>query len=186
MYDYITRDNDTINIDDSYINEMICRDKESFFENTIPIIPTSNEIAYFTNYGNSTFIMYIDNTNEDIMYLVKNNKIIELNSQYKIYKINEHMLYSFIVDIINTEGKYVYPLVFVNFVKTYTRSNKYISFDDDELLKLRIWANHLRLTYNKRTNQKFSYNDSHVLSDTEIYLGYKICCEMLHYVLYVK
>ena len=167
MHNYITCDNDTINIDDSYINEILCRDKESFFENTIPKIPTSNEIAYFTNYGNSTFIMYIDNTNEDIMYLVKNNKIIELNSKYKIYKINEQMLYSFIVDIINTEGKYVYPLVF-------------------ELLKLRIWANQLRLTYNKRTNQKFSYNDSHALSDTEIYLGYKICCEMLHYVLYVK
>ena len=49
-------------------------------------------------------------------------------------------------DIIKTREKFVYPTVFVNFVKriTYIPKNKLVIFSDDDLFKLRIWSNQVR------------------------------------------
>jgi uncharacterized protein (UPF0216 family) len=74
--------------------------------------------------------------------LIENNtEVISYDNEE--YYINKEALDRFYNDILSTESKYVYPLVFVKFAKRITNKNK-IYFDDDELYKLRIQANYLR------------------------------------------
>lgn len=171
-----TNDNDSTDSNDS---QSECN---LFFENTIPKITMSNETAHFTTDGKDTFVVYLDNNNVELFKLLKDNNFNELNFKHKIYKINDKYLNIFISNILNTEGKYVYPLVFVNFVKSSVRLNKRITFDDFELLKLRIWANQLRLIHNIDISLEQPGKPKQQYQDLELYIGYRICCELLHYV----
>lgn len=71
-------------------------------------------------------------------------------------------------DIIKTEEKYVYPIVFVNFAKRYIHSDN-ILFDKHKLFKLRIWSNQLRECFQ---NQNYNEVD---------YLAYIIGCKIIKY-----
>ena len=146
--------------------------------NTIPKIKTSNDIPKFIKRNNDTYIIYISTDNDIINQLFRDNKMNILNKSYKIFLVNLSCLNQFINDVLNTVSKYVYPVVFVNFIKSSVRTNKKISFDNDELLKLRIWSNQLRITYDLKNNAKEFDNDI-------LYMGYMICCEILYYYNYV-
>lgn len=168
-----------IDFSDITINKNKLSDK--IIDNTIPKIIISNETPRFMNYGKDTYVIYIDNDDAFLLQLLKENKMNIINEKYKIFIINEYYLHSFINDVLNTISKYVYPMVFVNFVKASLHTNKKISFDENELLKLRVWSNQLRMTHEfgmiKRKELHFN--------ETELYLGYKICCEMLYYITYI-
>lgn len=146
--------------------------------NTIPKIKMSNDTPKFIKHNNDTYIIYINHDNDIINRLFRDNKMNILNRTYKIFLVNLSYLHQFIKDVLNTVSKYVYPVVFVNFIKSSVRTNKKISFDNDELLKLRIWSNQLRITYELKNNTKDFDNDV-------LYIGYTICCEILYYYNYV-
>lgn len=171
-----------INFDDI----KICKDTQSceIIDNTIPKITISNDTPYFINSGKETYIIYINTKDKHLLQLVRENKMGIINEKYKIFKINEQYLYSFINDVLNTDSKYVYPMVFVNFVKVSLHTNKKISFDNDELLKLRVWSNQLRMTHGFESFNRSKRNRVQ-FKDIELYLGYKICCEILYYIIYI-
>jgi hypothetical protein len=85
------------------------------------------------------------------------NNIEVISYDDEEYYINKEAFDKFFNDIILTESKYVYPLVFVKFAKKITNKNK-IYFNDDELYKLRIQANYLRdLSQNDINNNRDEY-----------------------------
>ena len=147
-------------------------------ENTVPKILVSNDAPLYVNINDKACLMFVDKNNPELMNLLNEKNISVLNEKYKLYIINESYLHSFIVNILNTDGKFVYPLVFVNFVKNSLQTNKKISFDRNELLKLRVWANQLRNEHGfvKKRQSRFTYR--------ELFIAYTICCEMLHYCMY--
>lgn len=171
-----------INFDDI----KICKDTQSceIIDNTIPKITISNDTPHFINSGKETYIIYINTKDKHLLQLIRENKMGIINEKYKIFKINEQYLYSFINDVLNTDSKYVYPMVFVNFVKVSLHTSKKISFDNDELLKLRVWSNQLRMTHGFESFNRSKRNRVQ-FKDIELYLGYKICCEILYYIIYV-
>lgn len=146
--------------------------------NTIPKIKTSNNTPKFIKHNNDTYIIYINHDNDNINQLFRDNKMNILNKTHKIFLVNLSCLHQFINDVLSTVSKYVYPVVFVNFIKSSVRTNKKISFDNDELLKLRIWSNQLRITHELKNNTKEFDNDV-------LYIGYTICCEILYYYNYI-
>lgn len=173
---------------DQLINFDDIKDTQSckIIDNTIPKIIISNDTPHFINSGKETYVIYINTKDKHLLQLMRENKMGIINEKYKIFKINEQYLHSFINDVLNTDSKYVYPMVFVNFVKVSLRTNKKISFDNDELLKLRVWSNQLRMTHGFE-NECFnrSKRNRAQFKDIELYLGYKICCEILYYVIYI-
>ena len=171
-----------INFDDI----KICKDTQSceIIDNTIPKITISNDTPHFINSGKETYIIYINTKDKRLLQLIRENKMGIINEKYKIFKINEQYLYSFINDVLNTDSKYVYPMVFVNFVKVSLHTSKKISFDNDELLKLRVWSNQLRMTHGFESFNRSKRNRVQ-FKDIELYLGYKICCEILYYIIYI-
>lgn len=171
-----------INFDDI----KICKDTQSceIIDNTIPKITISNDTPHFINSGKETYIIYINTKDKHLLQLIRENKMGIINEKYKIFKINEQYLYSFINDVLNTDSKYVYPMVFVNFVKVSLHTSKKISFDNDELLKLRVWSNQLRMTHGFESFNRSKRNRVQ-FKDIELYLGYKICCEILYYIIYI-
>lgn len=143
----------------------------------IEIDPTSSPL--YINNGNKTFILFIDKTNPSLMKLLHNHDIHTLNEQHKIFLINEVFLHSLITNILKTDGKFVYPLVFVNFIKSSLQTNKKIVFEPDMMLRLRVWANQLR---NEHRHNKIRNSFSH----NELFIGYRICCEMLYHYTFIN
>lgn len=156
-------------------------------DNTIPKIIISNDTPQFMNCGKDIYVIYVDHNDKILLKLLRENKMNIINEKYKIFRINESYLQSFINDVLSTDSKYVYPMVFVNFVKVSLHTNKKISFDDDELLKLRVWSNQLRMAhgFNKYNSFKMGNRTEFHFSEIELYLGYKICCEILYYITYI-
>lgn len=156
-------------------------------DNTIPKIIITNDTPQFMNCGKDIYVIYIDNNDKILLQLLRENKMNIINEKYKIFRINEYYLQSFINDVLSTDSKYVYPMVFVNFVKASLHTNKKISFDDDELLKLRVWSNQLRMThgFNKYNSFKTRNRTEFHFNEIELYLGYRICCEILYYITYI-
>lgn len=156
---------------DSIIDTTPINSNESFIENTIPKIKIKDETPLYTMEHHAMYLTYIPNDSEKLTNLFLNDDIAFLNKFYGIYKINEYNIKIFIDEVLATESKYVYPTVFVNFVKKELNTDKRITFDDNELLKLRVWSNQLRMIHKPSTS----------ISLDEIYIAYKICCEMLNY-----
>ena len=152
--------------------------------NTIPKIKMSNDVPKFIKCNKDTYIIYINPENDIVNQLFGDNKMNILNRTYKIFLVNLTFLHQFINDVLNTVSKYVYPVVFVNFVKSSVRTNKKISFDNDELLKLRIWSNQLRITYELK-NKHNERNNAKEFDNDILYIGYVICCEILYYYNYI-
>ena len=173
-----------IDFSDVTISESKLSDK--IIDNTIPKIIISNDTPRFMNCGKDTYVIYIDNNDTFLLQLLKENKMNIINEKYKIFRVNEYYLHSFINDVLNTVSKYVYPMVFVNFVKASLHTNKKISFDENELLKLRVWSNQLRMAHGfKCCSFGMTKRNKLHFDEIELYLGYKICCEILYYVTYI-
>lgn len=117
----------------------------------IPIPKILPKISYrYKSYGGS---------NKNRPLFIKYSSGIELNlNDITTLKNN----------IIKTEEKYVYPIIFVNFAKLYIYSDN-ILFDKHKLFKLRIWSNQLRECFQK---QNYSEAD---------YLAYIIGCKIIKY-----
>ena len=74
--------------------------------------------------------------------------------------------------IFETSLKYVYPIVFVKFAKKYVKKQD-VKFNDQQLFKLRIWANQLReLKSNSEGDENISAID---------YLTYQIGVRIVKY-----
>ena len=59
--------------------------------------------------------------------------------------------------ILSTKEKFVHPLVYVNFAKTYKPSLEKIKFTPHRLFKLRIWSNQLRDCQKKQMTDRLDY-----------------------------
>lgn len=145
-------------------------------ENTVPkiLIPDSLAPPKYININDKAHLIFIDSS---LLNLLNEKNISELNEKYKLFFVNETHLHSFITNILSTDSKFVYPLVFVNFIRNYLQTEDKISFDPHELLKLRVWANQLRNEHGFKNKQTY-YNQR------ELYIGYVICCEMIYYSLH--
>ena len=166
-----------------YINSLIIQSSTS--SNNIPIkyincIPKIQYHEYTQINMPNNFIMLIDNDdNDDKLNEIQKMNPQYLQKQYKLFYVSEPLLNNIINDIIQTTGKYVYPMIFVNYLKQTLKINEKVNFDNSLLLYLRIWSNQIRELASSST---ISNND---IQDKIKYIGYKICCELLYYYKYV-
>lgn len=125
--------------------------ESSLYVKYIPIPETLPKISYrYQEHGGS---------NKNRPLLIKYSSGIEFNINDIITLKNK---------IINTKEKYVYPITFVNFARSYI-NNDDIVFNKHKLFKLRIWSNQLRDLFQ---NQDYSGVD---------YLAYIIGCKIIKY-----
>ena len=75
----------------------------------------------------------------------KRRKFLDVSVRYPGYKdyfpMNDFT--KFKNDILNTVGKYVYPVVFINYPNMFAKSGSR-RFKDEHLRKLQLWGNQLR------------------------------------------
>lgn len=87
----------------------------------------------------------VENMEYSIQPLCKKRKVLDVNVRYPGYKdyfpMNEFT--KFKNDILNTVGKYVYPVVFINYPNTFAKSTNR-RFRDEHLRKLQLWGNQMR------------------------------------------
>lgn len=122
-----------------------------------------------------------------------------LNYSKRLFYINPYYMSTLINDIIKTNGKYVYPMVFVNYLKQTLAINEKVNFNNELLLHLRIWSNQIRELSNKHNIAEYKFSHEYVTdnmpdecmpSHVDImrnitYIGYRICCELMFYYKYV-
>lgn len=156
------------------ITEKSSSTSQELMDNIVSRITISTNEPLYASRDNKTFIMFVDKNDNEQQRLLRDNDFKTLNTKFKIFSVNERHLNTLIKNIISTDSKFVYPLIFVNFIKSSFPTNKKIYFDSKELMKLRIWANQLR-------NEHGLHKKSNHYNTNELYLGYVICCEMLHY-----
>ena len=165
------------------------------FINCVPKIHV-NEYEQLTHPLKQSVIMYVDIADKEhvVQLLTSRNDSLTVQFKYKLFWVNSIQLDSIIREIIQTTGKYVYPMIFVNYLKQSLNVNDKINFDNNLLLYIRIWSNQIRELAHKitpslkpmphKTNKITSLN--HIIHDKSIqYIGYKICCELLYYYEYV-
>lgn len=112
-----------------------------------------------------------------------------LNGSKRLFYVNPYHLSILINDIMKTNGKYVYPMTFVNYLKQTLSITEKVNFNNELLLYLRIWSNQIRELANKNNITEYKYSLA-TTSDLTVnhkitYIGYKICCELLYYYKYV-
>lgn len=119
----------------------------------------------------------------NLLTLFNNKQYDILEANHKIFWINEHHMDMLINDIINTTGKFVYPMIFVNFIKQSLNIKTKIKLDDSFLFYLRIWSNQLRDIY--QSLPKYQRNKKIFTPSIKLY-AYNICCELLYNFKYVN
>ena len=163
------------------------------FINCVPKIHVNN-YSTLTHPSNSSIIMYIDDKDKSTVTSLIQSDDSTLQSIYKLFWVNESQLDTIISEIIQTTGKYVYPMIFVNYLKKSLNVNEKINFDNNLLLYIRIWSNQIRELAHKITpalkpmphKQNKHITTNNIIKDKSIrYIGYKICCELLYYYKYV-
>ena len=172
----------TTNSSNDYINSIIQPNNDNMSIKYINCIPKIqyHEYTQIIHNDNSNIIMFVDNDNPEFSN-VPRLSLSYLQKQYKLFYVNNILLNNLIDSIIQTTGKYVYPMIFVNYLKQTFKINEKISFDNSLLLYLRIWSNQIRDIVSSNTNQTLSTESKNKI----IYIGYKICCELLYYYKYV-
>lgn len=148
--------------------------------NRVPKI-TVNEYSTFTHPTNKHLMLLIDNDNKQAIVPLLTDSL-RLQNEHKLFWIDEQQLSTLIHDIIQTTGKYVYPMIFVNYLKQSLSINEKINFDNNLLLYIRIWSNQIRELARQFTTSKIKPIHMRIQSNPDIrYIGYKICCELLYY-----
>lgn len=146
--------------------------------NRVPKINVNN-YSIITNPNNKRLSIYVDNTDKPIIKSLLNNSA-QLQNKHKLYWVDEQQLTTLIRDIIQTTGKYVYPMIFVNYLKQSLSINEKINFDNNLLLYIRIWSNQIREIARQSSSLSLLHNQ--IIHNHDIrYIGYKICCELLYY-----
>lgn len=149
--------------------------------NCVPKIQVNPHIII----SNNKQILIIDEKDKPFITPLIETNFTELQKNYKLFWVNESHLSTIIQEIIQTTGKYVYPMIFVNYLKQSLSVNEKINFDNNLLLYIRIWANQIR-EIARQNNNRFSHSKQKPSNNSNIkYIGYKICCELLYYYKYV-
>ena len=158
-----------MNFDDIIDND------QHFIINRIPKI----QYEEFENYSKdpNTLLLIPNSSYEIISPFIRDMKFI--NENYHLFYISIHNLTVLINEIIKTDGKYAYPLIFVNFIKHSLNVKTKINFNQEMLLYLRIWSNQIREIGVKSSLSHYSINNNSTKIIT--YIGYKICCELIYY-----
>lgn len=102
------------------------------------------------------------------------NKNVLIRYHNDDYIISQDDLVRFTREIIDTRGRYVYPLVFVRIVRPYITtcsSSDSITFQPQDLRTLQIWGNQLRNIADTDNRQ----------IDLEYYLAYQIATKAIEY-----
>lgn len=140
---------------------------------------------------NNSLIMLIDLDNPELDK-IQQLPVQYIQKQYKLFYVNEIILNNIINEIITTTGKYVYPMIFVNYLKQTLKINEKVNFDNSLLLYLRIWSNQIRElscqdTSNSSNNGTSTSSSTNgiFITDKMRYIGYRICCELLYYYKYI-
>ena len=152
---------------------------------------------------NAHYIMLVDSSQfQQVQKLLSSKGVAYVQQYEKLFYILDKHLNTLINEIIQTNGKYVYPMIFVNYIKRELNTNDKVNFDNSLLLYLRIWANQIREISAKYRIEVFnldipikpSKSASTLLDDDGKpitphdaikYIGYKISCELLYYYKYV-
>ena len=155
--------------------------------NCVPKIQT-HPYKTITYSGNNHIFILLDSDDKDLSIkenmISTNSGLLSLQKQHKIFYVNEQNLSNLINEIIQTTGKYVYPMVFVNYLKQTLKINEKVNFDNTLLLNLRIWANQIRELSSRYSIDQYNCSDSTQAHEHITYIGYKICCELLYYYKY--
>lgn len=144
-----------------------------------------NEYETIINRRNPNLFMFIDTILKKEVLPILNSSSNLLQQKYKLFWINQFHLNNLIQEIIQTTGKYVYPMIFVNYLKQSLSIDEKINFDNSLLLYIRIWSNQIReiaRQYISNSNIHCKSVESFIQTNSEVrYIGYKICCELLYY-----
>lgn len=92
--------------------------------------------------------------------------------------VTERNLIILINDIIATVDKYVFPMVFVSFARNELHIATKISFNSDELAKLRVWSNQLRSIMEKSGTK---YVHISQFANDVVYYGWRIARDIIEY-----
>ena len=130
-------------------------------------------INVHNTYTRNGYVLIIDDQYKDI--ISPTNKNIE--HKYKTYWVNIQYLNTLMHDILDTTGKYVYPMIFVNYIKQEKKVNTKIKFNNDLLLYIRIWSNQMR----ELSRKAIAKHKPNLYNSDIMYICYKICCELLYY-----
>ena len=153
---------------------------------------SSSDVKYINRVPKIQVEQYFNkSTNDKNILLIPISKYDEINSrELSTYQLNQQKLFyvsiahltTLINEIINTNGKYTYPMVFVNFLKSTFRLTDKVSFSEKMLLYLRIWSNQIREICNKSNITEYIYSPTSTDPLSSItFIGYQICCELLYY-----
>lgn len=108
-----------------------------------------------------------------------------LNHTYHLFHVNINNLKTLLSEIIHTTGKYVYPMVFVNYLKHSLSIREKMNFNNELLLRLRVWSNQIRELAQRQNLTEYTYTPDLITnSDTITYIGYHICCALMYYYKY--
>ena len=144
--------------------------------NRIPKLSTPlNFKPQYIMSGDSVEIIYIPANNVDAQKLLNSANFEELESKYQLYKVNEKHMEILLNSIITTTGRFVYPIIFVNFIKSSLNVKTKINIPEEQLLKYRVWANQIREFNHHNKSRHSAVFDPKVKA-----LGYQLCCELLH------
>ena len=148
----------------------------SSYINCIPKLSIpSNFKPHYIMSNNSVEIIYIPVNNVDAQKLLNSANFKELASKYQLYKVDEKHMGILLNSIITTTGRFVYPIIFVNFIKSSLNVKTKISIPEEQLLKYRVWANQIREFNHRNRSHHSAVFDPKVKA-----LGYQLCCELLH------
>lgn len=180
----------TISIPDFDLELIDTESKDLLLTNRIPNLSNecniNNVDIYYSQLPSSTSkhsiisLIYIPNKTQIHINLFNQQRFDILEKDYKIFWINEHVMNSFINDIVNTTGKFVYPMIFVNFIKLSLNVQTKIKLDNTFLFHLRIWSNQIRNLYQSQPKHKRIYTPI-----IKLY-SYNLCCEILYNYKYSK
>ena len=176
-------------IDSSLFESIVTPNEQPHDAKYINCVPKI-QVTDFINISNGRDLLLVPISIIDAIRPILSN-IHLLNHSKRLFYVNSYYMSILINDIIKTNGKYVYPMAFVNYLKQTLSINEKVNFDNELLLYLRIWSNQIREISNKNdiTNYRFmpeyvSVNCQAPLMRTITYIGYTICCELLYYYKY--
>ena len=148
------------------------------------------QITPYANISTNKNILLVPIDELEYIKSIQSN-IQTLNKSKHLFYINPYNLSILINDIINTNGKYVYPMAHVNYLKNTLCVSDKVNFNNETLLYLRIWSNQIREIANKHNITNYKYTPAFLTASSETnhfhditYIGYRICCELIHYYKY--
>lgn len=152
------------------------RDETIPFINRIPKLKAPlNFKPHYIYETNDAKIIYIPDDNEDAKKLLDAKDFTMLENKYQLYAVNERHMETLLNSIIGTTGRYVYPMIFVNFIKSSLDIKTKIIIPEEHLLKYRVWSNQIReLSHESKAKRSPVFNPK--IKE----LGYQLCCELLH------